>query len=311
MTQAMDLQGHRGARGLLPENTLPGFAAALGIGVTTLELDLAVTRDGVVVVSHNPRIEPELARDAQGEWLREDSAPIVTMDLQQVKSYDVGRLNPGRDYAQRYPDQQPVDGTSIPTLDEVFELAARAGNQSVRFNIETKINPGKPEETPSPKAFVAAVVSVVERHGLSDRVNLQSFDWRSLAEVKAQAPGISTACLSAGQRWLDNLQPGQSGASPWLAGLDIDDFDGSVPQLVKAAGCDIWSPYHREVDTESIRTAQALGLKVKVWTVNDIPRMRELIAMGVDGIISDYPDRLRQAADEAGLALPVPTPVDD
>ena len=246
-----DLQGHRGARGLMPENTLPGFAHALAIGVTTIELDLAVTGDGVVVASHNPRLEPELARDAEGRWLQQSSAPIYSMTLKQVKSYDVGRLNPRLKYAARFARQQGLDG----------------------------------------------------------RVTIQSFDWRALQEVQRIDPDIVTSYLSVDQRWLSNLQTRIPGPSPWLAGLDIDDFDGSAPRAIKAAGGDIWSPYHREVDADAIKLAHDLGLQVSVWTVNNKERMRELIAMGVDGIITDYPDRLRELLGELRIRVAKPTPV--
>jgi len=306
---AFDLQGHRGARGLMPENTLPGFARALAIGVSTLELDLAVTADGVVVVSHNPRIEPDLAR-LDGSWIVQSSAPIHQMTLQQVRRYDVGRLDPGSKYGQRYPGQQGLDGVPIPTLAEVFELADRAGNTQVAFNIEIKINPETPELTLPPEEFAAAVVAVVREYRLQDRVIIQSFDWRSLQAVQELAPEIATSYLTADQRWLSNLQSGVEGASPWLAGLDIDDFGGSAPRAIEAAGGDTWSAYHREVDAEAIRLAHRLGLQVNVWTVNDAERMRELIAMGVDGIITDYPDRLRRLLLELDMPVPKPTPVD-
>jgi glycerophosphoryl diester phosphodiesterase len=309
VAHGFDLQGHRGARGLMPENTLPGFATALAIGVTTLELDLAVTRDMQVVVSHNPRIEPELARQADGEWLQQSSPGIHSMTLQQVKSYDVGRLNPALKYAQRYPQQQGLDGVLVPTLGEVFELVNKSGNQSVGFNIEIKINPDKPQLTLPPDEFVAAVIKVIRRYKMEQRVSLQSFDWRALREVQTLAPDIATSYLTADQSWLSNLQTGRPGPSPWLDGLDIDDFEGSAARAIKAAGGDIWSSYHQEVDADSIKLAHQLGLKVNVWTVNETNRMRELIAMGVDGIITDYPDRLRQVAEELGLPLAAPTPV--
>ena len=164
IASGFDLQGHRGARGLVAENTLPGFARALEIGVTTLELDLAVTRDGVVVVSHNPRVEPELARTGSGNWLEHSSEAIHSMILLQVKSYDVGRLNPARKYAERYPEQQGLDGIRIPTLVEVFELARRARNRSVRFNIEIKTSPEQPELTLPPAEFAARVVALIREH---------------------------------------------------------------------------------------------------------------------------------------------------
>jgi glycerophosphoryl diester phosphodiesterase len=305
-----DLQGHRGARGLMPENTLPGFATALAIGVTTLELDLAVTGDGVVVVSHNPRFEPAIARDADGEWLQQSSPPINSMNLKTVKSYDVGRLNPAHKYAQRYPGQEAIDNTPVPTLAEVFELVDKSGNQTVGFNIEIKINPEKAQLTLPPKEFAAAVIKVVRSYKMEDQVAIQSFDWRALLEVQNSSPDIATSYLTANQRWLSNLQTGIPGPSPWLAGFDIDDFDGSAARAVKAAGGDIWSPYHKEVDAAAIKLAHDLGLKVNVWTVNETSRMRELIAMGVDGIITDYPDRLRQVLADLGLPLPASTPVD-
>lgn len=309
IASGFDLQGHRGARGLMPENTLPGFARALEIGVTTLELDLAVTADGVVVVSHNPRVEPELARASSGAWLEHSSAPIRSMSLQQVKRYDVGRLNPAREYAERYPGQQGLDGIRMPTLVEVFDLARRAANPTVRFNLEIKTNPEKPELTLPPEDFAARVVAVIRAQGMAARVSIQSFDWRSLQAVQQIAPEIATAYLSADQRWLSNLQPGVAGPSPWLAGLDIDDFDGSTPRAVEAAGGAIWSPYHHEVDRAAIELAHDLGLQVNVWTVNEVERMRELIALGVDGIITDYPDRLRRLLLELGLPVAQPTPV--
>ena len=304
-----DLQGHRGARGLMPENTLPGFATALAIGVTTLELDLAVTADSQVVVIHNPRFEPEIARHANGKWLQHSSPSINSMKLETVKSYDVGRLNPAHKYAQRYPEQLALDGIPVPTLAEVFELVNKSGNLSVRFNIEIKINPENPQLTLAPKEFVEAVIKVIRSYKLEDRVALQSFDWRALREVQNLAPGIATSYLTADQRWLSNLQTGVPGPSPWLNGLDIDDFDGSAARAIKAAGGDIWSPYHKEINADAIKVAHDLGLKVNVWTVNEASRMRELIAMNVDGIITDYPDRLRRVVADLGIPLPAATPV--
>jgi glycerophosphoryl diester phosphodiesterase len=305
-----DLQGHRGARGLMPENTLAGFAKALSIGVTTLELDLAVTRDYEVVVIHNPRFEPEIARDANGVWLQQSSPSIHSMTLATVKTYDVGRLNPDSRYARRFPDQQPVDGSSAPTLGEVFELVNKSANQLVRFNIEVKINPEHPELTHAAEKFVRTVVDVIRAYRMESRVVVQSFDWSALREVQDIAPDITTSYLTADQKWLSNLQAGRPGASPWLNGLDVDDFDGSAVRAIKAAGGATWSSYHKEVSVDSIKLAHELGLSVNVWTVNDPGRMRELIAMGVDGIITDYPDRLRQVLTELGMPLPTATPVD-
>ncbi|UCH39069.1 MAG: glycerophosphodiester phosphodiesterase [Gammaproteobacteria bacterium] len=304
-----DLQGHRGARGLMPENTLPAFARALEIGVTTLELDLAVTRDREVVVMHDPRFEPAITRNRQGLWLLQSSPSIQSMTLAQVKTYDVGRLNPASKYAEHYPAQQAIDGTRVPTLGEVFDLVEKAANRHVRFNIEIKINPETPALTWPPEEFARAVIDVVRKYRMQRRVIVQSFDWRALREVQELEPSVKTSYLTVNQDWLSNLQTGKPGPSPWLAGLDVDDFGGSAARAVKAAGGAIWSPYHKEVSASVIKLAQDMGLKVNVWTVNEPTRMRELIGMGVDGIITDYPDRLRKVLKQLDLPLPMSTPV--
>ncbi len=307
--QGFDLQGHRGTRGLAPENSLPGFAKALSIGVSTLELDVGVTKDGHVVVIHNPRMEPEIARTPDGKWLSESGPAINSLTLEEVKSFDVGRLNPVTRYAKRYPDQQAIDGTRVPTLGEVFELVARSGNTVVRFNIESKLNPDKPELSLPPVDFARAVLDVVHKYKMENRVAIQSFDWRTLQEVQRLAPEMTTSYLTVNQRWLNNLQIGEPGPSPWMSGFDVDNYDGSAPRAIRAAGGAIWSSYHKEVSADSIKIAHDLGLLVKVWTVNDAGRMGELIDMGVDGIITDYPNVLRDVLSKRGIAVPSPTPV--
>lgn len=306
---AVELQGHRGARGLLPENTLQGFAHALGLGVDTLELDCAVTADGVVVVAHDRRLHPAITRGPDGRWLEGETPAILDLTLSALAQFDVGRIDPASRYARRFPDQTPHDGARIPTLAEVFDLVRRAGGDDVRFNIETKLNPDKPEETVSPEAFAAAVVAEIRKAGLLRRASLQSFDWRTLQAAQALEPELATVYLSAERRWLNNIRRGQAGPSPWTAGLDIDDFDGSLPAMIKAAGGAVWSPYHRDLTDEALKDAQARGLRVVVWTVNAPDDMRALIARGVDGLISDYPDRVRGVFEELGHPLPRRYPV--
>jgi glycerophosphoryl diester phosphodiesterase len=162
-----DLQGHRGARGLLPENTLPAFQRALELGVTTLELDTAVTRDGVVVISHDRTLNPDHTRDAAGRFLEAEGPAIHSLTWAELQAYDVGRLKPGTDYARQFPEQQPVDGTRIPRLADLFELVKRSGDERVRFDIETKLDPSRPGETPEPGAFARAVVAEIRKAGMA------------------------------------------------------------------------------------------------------------------------------------------------
>ena len=196
---AIDLQGHRGARGLAPENTLAGFRTALGIGVTTLETDLALTRDGVLVLSHDPRLTAALTRGPDGAWLAADGAPIAHLDLADVARYDVGRLNPAHKYATQWPEQKAFDGERIPTLASLFALAREArspGGQLVRFNIETKLTPDSEVPTVDPATFARAVVAAVLAADMGARVSVQSFDWRTLVEMRRLAPQIATVCLT-------------------------------------------------------------------------------------------------------------------
>ncbi len=301
---AFDLQGHRGARGLAPENTLEAFKTALSIGVTTLELDLAMTSDGVLVVSHDSRLNPDHTRGPDGKFLDAEGPAIRSLTLAQVKRYDVGRLKPGTAYAAAFPEQQGMDGVRIPTFAEVFDLARRANADPTRFNIETKLTPTSGGDTSDPETFAAATVQAVHEAGLIPRVSIQSFDWRTLGIVHRIAPEIERVCLTSDGGNGDTLQRGQPGPSPWTAGLDIDDFAGSVPQLVVAAGCSTWSPNYHNVSAAALAEAKSLGLKVIPWTVNEPANMLRLIEMGVAGIITDYPNRLRAVMADKDISLP-------
>jgi glycerophosphoryl diester phosphodiesterase len=293
---ALDLQGHRGARGLAPENTLPAFVRALESRMTTLELDCGVTRDGIVVISHDRVLSPDLTRDATGRWLDKPGPPIWLLTYAELQRYDVGRLKPGSEYAKRFPRQQAIDATRIPRLADLFNVVRERGDEIVRFNIETKISPEAPGETATPENFVRALLAVIREAGMESRVSVQSFDWRTLQHVQKEAPGIPTAYLTAQRTSPNNITSGRRSA--WT-NLDLNDFGGSVPRMVKAAGGAIWSPYHADLAEAAVREAQSLDLKIVPWTVNSEPDMRRLISWGVDGIISDYPDVLARVAKES------------
>src|SRR4051812_35177228 len=175
MANAIDVQGHRGTRGHLPENTLPAFQEAIRMGVDTLELDVGVTRDGVVVVHHDRRLNPDLARGPDGQWVKAPAPAIYAMRYEELQRYDVGRIRPGSEYAQRFPHQKPLDGTRIPRLSDLFEIT-KATN--VRFNIEAKLDAKHPDETLAPEPFAKALIAQVRRAGMQARATIQSFDFR-------------------------------------------------------------------------------------------------------------------------------------
>jgi glycerophosphoryl diester phosphodiesterase len=299
---AFDLQGHRGARGLAPENTLAAFAKALAIGVTTLETDLAVTRDGVVVLAHDPDLNPALVRDG-GAWLAQRGPPIRALTLAELQRYDVGRVDPASGYGRQWPQQVASDGERMPTLAALFELARKA-TKPVRFNVETKITPRSGDATLEAEAFAQVVIEAVRKAGMSAHTTIQSFDWRTLVAAKRIEPSIVTACLTAEGGSFDTVKPDATGRSPWHAGIAPGDHGGSLPKMVRAAGCAVWSPNHASVTQGRIDEARALGLRVLPWTVNEPADMARLIDWGVDGLITDYPDRARKVMAEKGLELP-------
>ncbi len=306
--RVLDIQGHRGARGLAPENTLAAFARALSIGVTTLEMDCAVTKDRVVVISHDPYLNPDLVRGPDGGWLTARGPLIRELTYEELLRYDVGRVNPSSAYAGRWPEQQAVDGARIPRLSDVFDLVQKAANSVVRFNIETKTSPLAPADAVAPEQFADLLVAAVQAAKVEDRAAVQSFDWRTLAVVQARAPRIATVYLTTESGFMDNIQANRS-ASPWTAGHHVRQHGGSVPRMVQSAGGSVWSPYDADLTRAVLREAQVLGLKVVTWTVNEPAAMERLIEWGVDGIISDRPDILRRVAADMGVALPAPTPV--
>jgi len=293
---AFDLQGHRGTRGLAPENTIAAFERALAIGVTTIETDLAVTKDGVLVISHDPVLNPDLVRGPDGRWLPGKGPPIHSLTLQELRRYDIGRTDPASAYGKQFPEQQAADGQRFPTLKELFALGAGNG---VRFAIETKITPTSGADTPDAETFAKLVVAAVRDAGMSGRVEVLSFDWRTLVEVKKLAPEIRTVCITQSTANFDNARN-----AAWTAGLELSRYDGSVAKIARAAGCDTWSSFFRNLTPASIDEAHAIGLTVLPWTVNDPADMARLIDMKVDGLITDYPDRARKVMADKAIALP-------
>jgi glycerophosphoryl diester phosphodiesterase len=225
---------------------------------------------------------------------------IRSLTYSQLQAYDIGRINPESAYAKTFNTQQPRDGTRMPTLAALFDRVNALGAKDVRFNIETKINPSQSADTVGPEEMTRALLKVVNDAGMAHRVAIQSFDWRTLKLVQQLAPAIPTVYLTTQTANSDNLQTGE-----WTAGLKFADF-GSAPKMVKAAGGAVWSPNGGAVTEALVKEAQSLGLKVIPWTINNPADMQRLLGWGVDGIITDYPDRLRAVMQPRGMALPAP-----
>jgi glycerophosphoryl diester phosphodiesterase len=295
----LDVEAHRGGRALAPENTLTAFSNAVRIGVTTLELDIGTTADGVVVISHDTSLNPDHTRDASGAFLKGKGPPIHSLTLAQLQGYDVGRIDPASNYGKPFPKQLPQDGERIPTLASLFERMRQLGADQVRFNIETKIDPTQPAETAAPEPMVRALLAEIDKAGMASRVTIQSFDWRTLALVGQWAPQLPRAYLTSARTVKDNR---------WTAGLKLEEA-GSASKLVRAAAGEskspvIWSPSFNDLTAPQVREAHTLGLQVLPWTVDHRADMERLMDWGVDGIITDDPVLLREVMTDRRIALP-------
>jgi len=287
--------GHRGAAGLLPENTLAAFKRGCEIGVDAIELDVLFSADGVLMVHHDYKLNPAIARSADGRWIPSGSQPAIKdLTLAQLKTYDIGRLQPNTPYAAGFPEQTPMDGQRIPTFKEVIDLFKKSCGPSTRLFVEIKTSPEEPNMTPPPELVSDSVIKMLRAEGIAERTWIPSFDWRNLVHIQKIAPEVTPVYLTVDLPKLTNLKPNQPGASPWLAGIDIDDFNGSAPQAVKAAGGRVWSPYIKNLTPESLAEARKLGLKVSVWTPDNPEDMKKMIEMKVDAITTNRPDLLKK-----------------
>lgn len=312
-----DLQAHRGGLGLTVESTIASFSQALEIGVSTLELDVQITQDGAAVVTHDRQVSAKKCTDTAPVKAGDPEYPYVgkyvhTLTLAQVRTLDCGSKT-----LPEFPGQKASPGARMPLLTEVFALVRRYRAWGVTLNVETKVEAAAPSETAPREQFVQVVARQVRQAGLLRQVTIQSFDWGSLRRMHQVEPRLPLVALTNGAQF---LQPGQPGASPWLGGLDIDDFGGSLVEAVKSFGADAISPVHgdpqngtvtdpgyRPYVTKALVTeAHRAGLKVVPWTVDDPATMNVLIDAGVDGLITDYPDRLRAVLAERGYRLPRP-----
>ncbi|MDO8365465.1 MAG: glycerophosphodiester phosphodiesterase family protein [Saprospiraceae bacterium] len=266
--KGFDWQGHRGCRGLMPENSLPGFLKALEFPeVVTLELDLVVSKDGTLIVSHEPWFNPEICLLPDGDTIKQkdlERFQIYNMSTNAIQGMDCGsKVNP------KFPEQQKIK-THKPTLSEVVE-AVKLVRPNIRWNLEIKSQPGWDDiRHPRVEAFVQLVVAEIRKFGLEKLCTVQSFDVRVLNELHRYAPDLQMAFLIGND---DGLEPN-------MARLNFEPA--------------IYSPYYLLVDKKLVKECHARKMNIIPWTVNDVKSMRLLIRMGVDGIITDYPNMIRE-----------------
>lgn len=311
-----DLEAHRGGRDVRPENTLYSYAYAIELGATSIECDMQLTKDGQIVMSHNPILNSDITRDENGNYIENNKYDIRLMTVDELKKFDVGVMDPNcGEYYDLHGKTQFTYDAKIPTLEELMQLIQSYGDKNIVLNIETKSYPDPAsagyKNNADPKKFVEVFNNIVKKYDMEDRVVLQSFDWQTLIEMKKLNPNISTSALWQEQpswgRDSESLRRYEKKKSPWLGGLDIKDYQGNPVKAAHAIGADIISPYYTEISKQDVDEAHSLGMKVVPCTVNNEKDMNMLLDMGVDGIISDKPWLLKQVLEKRNIKLHTPT----
>ncbi|HEX7776534.1 MAG TPA: glycerophosphodiester phosphodiesterase family protein [Parvibaculum sp.] len=304
---------HRGGTGLWPENTLGAFAHAIDIGADGVELDVHLSRDGVLVVHHDESLKPASTRGADGQWLVRPTPLVKSLSYAELRRYDIGRLKPGAKYGARYPGQTPIDGELIPRLEDVYGLARAQAKADFRLYVELKTALLDLTQSAEPAPLADAAVALVRKLDAGRNTIFVSFDWRALRHARDIAPDIANAFTTLPFFQIDPTDPSaakdapgsedarlraaSAAGAPWMAGFDWRHEEGSfAARMLKAmhrAGADGWFAWHGDVTGETAALAQALGLKVSCWTVDDPAEMKRLAGLGVDAILTDRPDVLR------------------
>lgn len=312
-----DLQAHRGGLGMTTEESLEGFGKALRLGVSTLELDTHVTKDLRVVVNHDRQISAVKCRDTGPVTPDDPMYPYVGKYIKDLTLAQIRTLNCGYQQLPGFPEQEVVQGFRMVELKDVLNLVKSHRAKQVTLNVETKVEAGAPEQTAPRGLFVRRVYEEIHRSGIENQVTIQSFDWGALKAMHELAPTWPLVALTN----YDFLQVGRPGASPWLGGIDADDYGGDFVRAaatvpgVKALSPNYGFPQSGKVgdpgfrfyaDRTMVRAAHARGLKVIPWTCDDPATVEALMDVGVDGIITDYPNRVRQIMADRGMRLPRP-----
>ncbi len=288
--------GHRGARGVLPENSMIGFEFTLDIGVSLLEFDVVLSADDIPVITHNHRVHAPSFRDENGRFLTAEPK-VSELSFAQLQRFDVGRLDGQSAYGKRFPDQAQLDGVRVPRLRDLLDLVNRAEHSDAALMLELKSDPDTALDAAYRENFVRRVLRDVRETNLSTRVLMHSFDWSLLEECQRQAPDIPAS-------YLTQMPENEDDVGEDSAQSICPDFRGrqdEIPLLVKEAGGELWCPYYADVTEQNVALAKDLGLCIAVWTVNEPHDIARMIDLRVDAIVSDYPGRVQRHLSDAGL----------
>jgi glycerophosphoryl diester phosphodiesterase len=283
------IYGHRGARGEYPENTIEGFKHTFSLQIKAIEFDVLISKDNVPTIYHNFTLNKDLTKDGKNNWLPTDDIKIYEKTFEEIKTYNVGGIDSNSKYGKTFSKQKTIETARIPSLKDLLEFVKSSG-KDIFLNLEIKSTPYKQDLIPNPSEMVKLILKDINDYSLVDQTLISSFDWRILKEVKKQNSNILRGYLS--------LQQGQSKTifedSLWVDGKfsSLELFE--LPKVIKSLDGHVWCPFYRDVTKENVKLAHDLGLAVNVWTLNNDEDVLRMIEYSVDGIITDYPKKVKE-----------------
>lgn len=288
------IYGHRGARGVLPENTLESFKYLFENNIHAYETDILISKDFIPVITHDFRLDPSYTKDINDNWIEDENIKIIDLTYDQILQFDVGTLNKLSKYGRKFINQKSLQNQNIPKLSELLKLTSDNIVEDLLINLEIKSTPIEKNLTPEPNEMVKIIIDEVSHSNLEDRIIYSSFDWRVLREIKERDSKIPRAYLTSG------VKGKIYDKSPWL---DFTPLHNGVelPELIKALGGSAWHPNYKDVNKEIIQISHDKGLPVNVWTVNRESDMLRMIDYGVDGIMTDYPLKLKELCEKENI----------
>ena len=294
------IYGHRGARGDLPENTLDSFKYLFENNINAYETDILISKDLIPVITHDFRLDPSFTKDEEGDWITDENIKIFDLTYNEISKFDVGSLNKLTRYGRRFLNQRSLENQKIPKLSELLELSSKNLSQASIINLEIKSTPDEKNLTPSPKEMVQIVLNDIKKSNLQDKIIISSFDWRILREVKNQSPEISRAYLTFQQEKGLKIKKTIYSKSPWIDHIPLT-IVYDLPKIIKELGGSAWHPYYKDINKKAVKDAHDYNLPVNVWTVNDEYNMLKMIEYEVDGIMTDYPLKLKELCDKKNI----------
>ena len=294
------IYGHRGARGDLPENTLDSFKYLFENNINAYETDILISKDLIPVITHDFKLDPSFTKDEEGDWITDENIKIFDLTYNEILKFDVGSLNKLTRYGRRFLNQRSLENQKIPKLDELLELSSKNLSQDTIINLEIKSTPDEKNLTPGPKEMVQIVLNDIKKSNLLDKIIISSFDWRILREVKNQSPEISRAYLTFQQEKGLKIKKTIYSKSPWIDHIPLT-IVYDLPKIIKELGGSAWHPYYKDINKKAVKDAHDYNLPVNVWTVNDEYNMLKMIEYEVDGIMTDYPLKLKELCDKKNI----------